>query len=225
MVASLGLASSAFGSSSASSFLAGVLLFVAHLYWIDPQIYTLAVNFQSIWLIIHVVVISASYGFLAICALLGIITLILLSIFKNKNPELQKSIKESFYINQISMILGLSLLVIGTLLGSVYANEVWGRIWGWDPKEAWSFISICVYMLCLHLRYIFSAYKVYVFSVISVISYASILMTYFGVNYFFDAIHVFASKSALEVPSYTYAVIAGLIILFILALKNRKYKC
>ena len=74
-----------------TSFLAGILLFVAHLSWMDPQIYTLAVNLQSIWLTIHVAVISASYGFLALCALLGSVTLVLLTIEKNSKSDISKA--------------------------------------------------------------------------------------------------------------------------------------
>ena len=207
------------------SMLGGVLLFVAHLSWLDPQIYTLPVNLQSLWLTIHVAVISTSYGFLALSALLGIIALILLVLDTYYEVEIKNTVNDLIRTNELSMIIGLSLLTIGTLLGSVWANEAWGRIWGWDPKEVWSLISILIYMLVLHIRLIPKLFTVYIFSVLSIISYSAIIMTYFGVNYFFDAIHVYASKSGHEVPDFTYYVIGIVLTLFALSYKNRKYQC
>ena len=204
-----------------TTFMAGVMLFAAHLSWIDPRITTLGSSFQSIWLVIHVAVISASYAFLALGAMLGFITLVLFKFSKN-NLHVAKQIKESYKTNEASMIFGLSLLVIGTLLGSVWANELWGRIWAWDPKEAWSFISILVYMFILHIRFVAKQNLVYMFSVMSVLGFSTILMTYFGVNYFFNAIHVFASDIGASVPWYAYFsafVVFGLVII---SYKDRK---
>lgn len=205
---------------SSATLLGSVLLFVAHLSWQDPQISTLTPSLQSIWLTIHVAVISASYGFLALSLLLGLITLIL--IILNSYKPMSSNITQAFKTNELSMIIGLVLLTIGTLLGSVWANESWGRIWEWDPKETWSLASIFVYMMILHLRFIPKVYTIYTFSILSVLGYGTILMTYFGVNYFFDAIHVYASNSHAQIPEFTYYV-GGIITMIILfAFKNRE---
>ncbi|QOY54439.1 cytochrome c biogenesis protein CcsA [Candidatus Sulfurimonas marisnigri] len=204
-----------------TTFMAGVMLFAAHLSWIDPRITTLSSSLQSIWLVIHVAIISASYAFLALSFMLGIITLVLFKFSKN-SLHVAKQIKESYKTNEASMIFGLSLLVIGTLLGSVWANESWGRVWAWDPKEAWSFISILVYMFILHFRFIAKRSGVYLFSVMSVLGFSTILMTYFGVNYFFDAIHVYASDSGSRVPWYAYIGALSLFGLVAISYKDRK---
>ncbi|MCF6172946.1 MAG: cytochrome c biogenesis protein CcsA, partial [Campylobacteraceae bacterium] len=141
---------------SLTSILAGVTLFVAHLSWMDPQITTLVPVLNSYWLDIHVSVITASYGFLGLCSLLGFFTLILF-IFRNpdgkgkRTQELDRSIVEATRINEMAMILGLSLLTIGNFLGGVWANESWGRYWGWDPKETWALVSILIFAAVLHL--------------------------------------------------------------------------
>lgn len=209
---------------SASTFCSGILLFSAHLNFIDPQITNLAPSLQSLWLTIHVAIISASYGFLALSALLGFVSIIFFSFLTRNNKELLLfNITKVNKINELSLIIGFFLLIVGTLLGSVWANESWGRIWGWDPKESWSLISIFVYMLILHLRISGKLRSSFFFAVISFLSYSTILMTYFGVNYFFDAIHVYASNTNTQVPMFLYYLIV-FIFLFIsfTYFKNKK---
>ena len=84
----------------------------------------------------------------------------------------------------MSIFIGLVLLVIGNFLGGIWANESWGRYWGWDPKETWTLISIIIYAIIIHLKYIKGLMSEYLLSLLTVISYFSIIMTYFGVNYF-----------------------------------------
>ncbi len=201
----------------ATTFCSGVLLFSAHLSFIDPQITNLAPSLQSIWLTIHVAIISASYGFLALSSLLGLVAIIFFSFIKKENQVvLINNIEKVNKINELSMFLGFILLIVGTLLGSVWASESWGRVWGWDPKESWSLISILVYMLILHLRMSGKLKSLFLFAVLSFVSYSSILMTYFGVNYFFDAIHVYASNTNTQIPTslYYFAILIGLLISF-----------
>ena len=59
---------------------------------------------------------------------------ILLIVISN-NSIVQKNVKDLTVINEQSMIIGLFLMTIGTFLGGVWANESWGRYWGWDPKK------------------------------------------------------------------------------------------
>lgn len=205
---------------SSTTFCAGILLFSAHLSFIDPQITNLSPNLQSFWLTFHVAVVSISYGFLALCALLGLIIMIFYTFINKDNfKHFNKKINELVKINELSMILGLVLLIIGTILGSVWANESWGRIWGWDPKESWSLISIFVYMVILHIR-LFKNKNNFLFSTFSILSYGTILMTYFGVNYFFDAMHVYASNTNADIPLPFYFILLGICILILIAYKN-----
>ena len=84
----------------------------------------------------------------------------------------------------MAILMGLVFLIIGNFLGGIWANESWGRYWGWDPKETWTLISIIIYSIIIHLKYIKNLMSEYLLSLLSVISYFSIIMTYFGVNYF-----------------------------------------
>jgi cytochrome c-type biogenesis protein CcsB len=190
---------------SATTFLAGVLLFGAHLSFLDPQITNLTPNLQSFWLTSHVAIISASYGFLALSALLGLLMVALFIIHTKKTQEvILQHLNRVCKINELSMFIGFFLLILGTVLGSVWANESWGRVWGWDPKESWSLICILVYMIIIHLRMRLKLNSLFMFAALSFVAYGTVLMTYFGVNYFFDAIHVYASNSNIELSWWFY---------------------
>jgi cytochrome c-type biogenesis protein CcsB len=197
---------------AATGIMAGIILFVAHLNWLDPQVTNLVPVLQSYWLAIHVAMITASYGFLGLGALLGMITLILFILKKPANEaRLNLAIKELNGINEMSLMIGLVLLTVGNFLGGVWANESWGRYWGWDPKETWALVTILVYAVVIHLRMIKGAYNDYSFSVISLLAFTSVLMTYFGVNYYLAGMHSYAKGDPVPVPDFvpwTYAVIA-----------------
>ena len=208
---------------ASTSILAGLILFVAHLSWMNPQVTNLVPVLNSYWLSIHVSMITASYGFLGLGALLGFIT-ILLFIVKTKNNEFQitNSIKELNAINEMSLMIGLVLLTIGNFLGGVWANESWGRYWGWDPKETWALVTILVYAVVVHLRFIKSLYSEFNYAVISLLAFTSVLMTYFGVNYYLAGMHSYAKGDPVPVPDFVPISYTILFIVIALAFRNRK---
>ncbi|WP_457593552.1 cytochrome c biogenesis protein CcsA [Hydrogenimonas sp.] len=210
---------------SSTAIFAGITLFVAHLSWLDPQITTMVPVLKSYWLTIHVSVITASYGFLGLSALLGFIALILyvmLGFSKSEETKRQivLNIKETARINEMSMIVGLSLLTVGNFLGGVWANESWGRYWGWDPKETWALVTILVYTAVLHLRFVPKLWSTFNFTVLSVIAYSSVIMTYFGVNYYLSGLHSYAAGDPVPVPTWVYYAIAIVAILIAAAYRN-----
>lgn len=209
-------------SMSLTYIMAGITLFVAHLSWMDPQITNLMPVLKSYWLTIHVSVITASYGFLGLCSLLGFFVLILyiLRIIKKDRgfkENISRNITEATRINEMSMILGLALLTIGNFLGGIWANESWGRYWGWDPKETWSLISILIYAAIVHLRFIPKLNNQLVFAIFSTIAYTSIIMTYFGVNYYLSGMHSYAGGDPIPVPTFIYWIIGIVFIAIVLA--------
>ena len=208
---------------AATSILAGLILFVAHLNWMDPQVTNLVPVLQSYWLSIHVSMITASYGFLGLSALLGFITLILFILKSSKNErQISLSIKELNSINEMSLMIGLAMLTVGNFLGGVWANESWGRYWGWDPKETWALVTILVYAVVLHLRFIKALYTPYLYSVISLLSFTTVLMTYFGVNYYLAGMHSYAKGDPVPVPDFVPVTYAIVLIIILLAARNRK---
>lgn len=210
----------------AAALLAGIVMLVAHLSFINPQITNLVPVLKSYWLTIHVSVITASYGFLGLGALLGFISLFLMIFKKKTNQErINTQIRNLVAINEISLIIGISMLTIGNFLGGVWANESWGRYWGWDPKETWSFVSIIVYALILHLRFVKKLDSVFVFSIASFMGFTTIIMTYFGVNYYLAGKHSYAAPGAqASIPDFIYYTLFAAIGICILAYRGRDVK-
>ncbi|MDH4943756.1 cytochrome c biogenesis protein CcsA [Sulfurimonas sp. C5] len=208
---------------ASTSILTGLILFVAHLNWMNPQVTNLVPVLNSYWLSIHVSMITGSYGFLGLGALLGFITL-LLFIFKTKANEKQisLSIKELNAINEMSLMIGLATLTVGNFLGGVWANESWGRYWGWDPKETWALVTILVYAVVVHLRFIKSIYNEFNYSVISLLAFTSVLMTYFGVNYYLAGMHSYAKGDPVPIPDFVPITYAIIFVVIALAFRNRK---
>jgi len=205
---------------SSTSIMAGLALYVAHLSWMDPQVTTLVPVLKSYWLTIHVSVISGSYGFLALGALLGFFTLILFAMRSPARPRIDTSIRNLAIINEKTLMVGLGLLSIGNILGAVWANESWGRYWSWDPKETWTFIGIMVYSVVLHLRFIPALRSTFLFSASSVVAYASIIMTYFGVNFYLTGMHSYAAGDPVPIPTFVYYTLAVVAIAIGLAWRN-----
>ncbi len=208
---------------ASTAVLTGLILFVAHLNWMNPQVTNLVPVLNSYWLSIHVAVITASYGFLGLGALLGFIT-ILLFILKNEknNTHISLSIKELNSINEMSIMIGLAFLTLGNFLGGVWANESWGRYWGWDPKETWALVTILIYAVVVHLRSIKQIYSEFNYSVISLLSYTSVIMTYFGVNYYLAGMHSYAKGDPVPIPDFIPITYAILFVLIAIAFRNRK---
>ena len=200
---------------------AGIVLFVSGLNWMDPQINPLVPVLKSPWLMFHVAVIVAAYGFFGISFLIGITNLVLMSVTsKSKLTGMANRIRELSIVNEMSLLVGLALMTIGTFLGAVWANESWGRYWGWDPKETWALITIIVYVLVTHLRLVKKTANLWIFNLTSIIAFASVLMTFFGVNYFLSGMHSYGQTDGAE-SVFAYMALAGVLVA-ILGVLSRK---
>ena len=190
---------------ASSTFVASIILFIANMNWLDPSIANLQPVLDSYWLMIHVAVIVGSYGPFAIGMILGIVTLILTIIATKKNRKIfSRKLEELTIVNELSLTIGLVMLTIGNFLGGMWANESWGRYWGWDPKETWALISIMIYTAVLHLRIIPRLNNKWLFNLMSIISFAAIMMTYFGVNFYLVGLHSYASGDKVITPDFVY---------------------
>jgi cytochrome c-type biogenesis protein CcsB len=209
-----------------AAFLTGISLFVAHLNWMNPEITPLVPVLKSYWLTIHVSIITASYGFFGLSAFLGILVLVLIVIRRTSNEgKVNQFIDQLTTINEMSVTIGLYFLTIGTFLGGVWANESWGRYWGWDPKETWALITIMIYSFIAHMRLIPSLKGIYNYNMASVFGFASVLMTYFGVNYFLAGLHSYGKGVANGVHPSVIVTFAAIGLLMIWAyLKDMKYE-
>ena len=218
----------AFGRKSdltlaSTTFIVSMILMIAHWSWMDPAIANLQPVLDSYWLMIHVAVIVGSYGPFALSMILGFVSLFLMILTNSSNRQIMKlNIKELTLINEMSLTVGLVMLTIGNFLGGMWANESWGRYWGWDPKETWALISIMVYAFVLHMRLIPGLKSRFVYSIASILSFASILMTYFGVNFYLAGLHSYAKDD--QQISFLYSGITLLVVVIMGVLAYPKYK-
>jgi len=214
------------GGLAATNVLSGIILLIAMLSYLNPEITPLVPVLKSYWLTIHVSLEAGSYGFLMLGAVIGMINLILMALTTSASERRVKAlIRELSYISEMTLIGGLFMLSVGTYLGGVWANESWGRYWGWDAKETWALVSILVYAVILHLRFVPKVNGLFAYNFASLFGLASIIMTYFGVNYYLSGLHSYAAGDPVPIPSWVYYAVFALSVLSLLAgLKARKYK-
>ncbi len=194
-----------------TAIMAFFFIFVTELELLDPAITPLQPVLKSYWLKIHVAVITGSYGFLGLGAIFGLLNLSLyINRVKTNGLRITAHINEITFVSELTMTIGLFMLTIGTFLGGVWANESWGRYWGWDPKETWALVSVLVYAVILHLRYIPALKDKFTFNVVSLWGFASILFTFFGVNFYLVGLHSYAQGEGLgEVPIWIFWTVFG----------------
>ncbi len=209
---------------SLTTILAALTLLVAGMSWMSPEITNLVPVLKSYWLIVHVAIITASYGFLGIGALLGLLNLILMTLRTSSNiSRLTITIKELVYIIEMALIIGLFMLTIGSFIGGVWANESWGRYWGWDPKETWALVTILVYSFIIHMHKIPGFKGHFQVSAAALVGFGSVLMTYFGVNYYLSGLHSYAGGEAVPIPVGVYIAIVIVVMMIFLAYISEHY--
>jgi len=185
----------------------------------DPQLTNLQPVLKSYWLIIHVATLTVSYGFLGLGFILGLMNLVIF-LFKTvrNHSRLDLIISELTYINEMNLIIGIILATVGTFLGGVWANESWGRYWGWDAKETWALVIVIAYTIVLHLRFIPKLRSNFVFSVASVIGFGSVIMTFVGVNYYLSkGLHSYAAGDTPVFPIWAWIIIFSIVSLMIIS--------
>jgi len=219
-----------FGRKSAitlasTAFVTSMILMIAHWNWMDPSIANLQPVLDSYWLMIHVAVIVGSYGPFTLGMILGLVSLLLMILTNSKNKEkMILNVKELTIINEMALTVGLVMLAIGNFLGGMWANESWGRYWGWDPKETWALISIMVYAFVIHTRLVPGLRGRWTFNLLSIYAFASILMTYFGVNFYLAGLHSYA-KDDQEISVYFIlgCVLVVALLAFVARIQYRKF--
>ena len=176
---------------------------------------------KSTWLWIHVSSAIISYGAFSLNFGLSIIYLLKVKNKLKSLPSLKRIDEFSYKV----VLFAFPIWTFSVISGAVWAENAWGRYWGWDPKETWALISIIIYTAVLHLRIVPRLNNKWLFNFTSIISFASIMMTYFGVNFYLVGLHSYASGDKVITPNFVYysiifVIILGLISYFV----NKKTK-
>ena len=161
--------------------LSGFLLLVSHLGQMDPQISNLMPVLASPLLSLHVSTIMMAYALLALTAASGAYGLW----FRQSESEMHR-------LSLLLLYPALFMLTTGIFIGAIWANQSWGRYWGWDPKEVWALITMMVYAIPLHSASFTAFQRPRFYHAYMLLAFLSILMTFFGVNYFLGGMHSYA---------------------------------
>ena len=159
-------------------------LLVAMLASGNPQITQLMPVLQSPLLTFHVVFVMLAYAILAIITLIDIQCLAL----RLRTSEMERMTA----LSQFLLYPSVAFLAIGIFIGAVWANVSWGTYWSWDPKETWALITLMVYAIPLHQSSLWQSRKPRSYHWFVLLSFLTVLMTYFGVNYFLSGMHSYA---------------------------------
>lgn len=202
----------------------GLALLVAHLGMMNPTITPLVPVLSSPLLSIHVSVIMLSYTLLAFIAINSLIS-ILKFLFYEKRTAVEQLQKSVMY-NKIGLYPATSLLGVGIFIGAIWANVSWGRYWGWDPKEVWALISFLVYMLPLHNLQLRLFLNPLYFHIFCLFAFSTVLMTYFGVNYYLGGLHSYAGAGDVYgVSILMCSIFLGVLIVALLAIRRYTKYC
>jgi len=188
-------------------------LFLAYRYeakeGVDTMPALIAVLDTNFWLSTHVTVVTTGYaaGLLA-GALAHVYILGKLFRFRQQDPSFYRSVARMTYG---VLCFGLLFATVGTILGGIWANDSWGRFWGWDPKENGALMIVLWSLVILHARmgrYI----KDLGVCAASVILAVIVSFSWWGVNNLGVGLHSYGFTSGLWTSLYTYWIIEGMVV-------------
>lgn len=164
---------------------ASLCMLVSMLAMGSPQVTLLMPVLQSPLLTIHVALVMIAYALLALITLLSVQGLVQ-SLRHSHTGEAERTLA----LSQLLLYPAVTLLSFGIFVGAVWANISWGSYWSWDPKETWALITLMIYAIPLHKSFFsVSAFRHHLYILLS---FLTVLMTYFGVNYFLSGMHSYA---------------------------------
>ena len=161
--------------------LSGFFLLVSHINQMDPTIGQMMPVLNSPLLSIHVSIIMMSYALLSltfICGLMGVF-------LRSHGEDLQA-------LSRIFLYPALTAMGFGIFIGAIWANVSWGNYWSWDSKETWALITFMIYAVVVHTQSLPIFRKPLTYHIYITLAFLSIVMTYFGVNYFLTGMHSYA---------------------------------
>lgn len=164
------------------------VLVLAYASTYESRIEPLMPALRSNWLTVHVFTVFLGYGAVTV-AMLSSVGYLLITRKSGQNS----TIEALETITDKSISFGFLFLTVGIIAGAVWANSAWGTYWSWDPKETWSLITWFIYAIFLHCRFM-RGWRGKRAAWISVIGFASVVFTYFGVNFLLSGLHSYAAK-------------------------------
>ena len=155
---------------------------------------------QSYWLSIHVTAMTLSSGIFFVAAVLGILYLVAERYRKRvaagkaePNPLLDR-IPSGAQLDKLTyraVVFGFPIWTFGVMAGAIWADQAWGRYWGWDPVETWAFITWVIYAAYLHARAT-GGWRGVRSHYIQLLGFASLMTNIFVIQIFVTGLHSYA---------------------------------
>ena len=164
--------------------MSGFFLLVSHISQMDPKISHVMPVLSSPLLSLHVSIIMMAFALLSLTFIIGIFSLVM-----PKNTELST---QNYKLSILFLFPAMTCLGFGIFIGAIWANISWGTYWSWDPKEVWALITFMIYGIALHDKSLPWLRNPKHYHLFMVFAFLTILMTYFGVNYFLGGMHSYA---------------------------------
>lgn len=171
--------------------MAGLTMMVSMFGESNPQVTSLMPVLQSPLLSVHVCLVMIAYSLLAFMALNGLAAIVMRLVVRDADAR-EERIETLAEISRAILIPALACLAAGIFVGAIWANQSWGRYWGWDPKEVWALITMMVYAVPLHSSVVGGLRRPMALHVFLALAFLCVLMTYFGVNFLLGGMHSYA---------------------------------
>ena len=159
---------------------------------------------NSIWMAAHVAVIVVGHAFVGISFILSVFYLVI-RVFADRGskqlssgPDLVGLPPRNLFaaVDQCNLIVAQIAcwsVIVGTILGAVWADVAWGRFWGWDPKETWALVTALLFVALLHLRFMVpDRNRGLVTAIVCILGCGAMLFNWIVVNYFLAGMHSYA---------------------------------
>ena len=187
----------------AGSFVALTFLFVANRFAAegDTMHKVVAVLASNFWLSTHVLAVTTGYAGVWIAGVFGHIWLILKAIGKDK-----ETLEKVRYPMEGLLGFGLTFAFLGTMLGGVWADQSWGRFWGWDPKENGALLIVLWTAVIYHAR-VAGMIRDIGTAVGTVIGCIMVMMAWLGVNLLGIGLHSYGFTNAMAAGFYGYILV------------------
>jgi cytochrome c-type biogenesis protein CcsB len=157
--------------------------------WLYTDAGPLVPALKSYWIAIHVSAAITATGALTVA---GISTVLYLTTSRGlagsgRLPAPEALDRLAYRVTMFAF----PIWTFAIIAGAIWADQAWGRYWGWDPKEIWSFVTWVVYAGYLHARAT-AGWKGRKAAIVSLVAYGCLLFNFFGVNYMFSGLHSYA---------------------------------
>lgn len=172
--------------------MSGFFLLVSHISQMDPEITHMMPVLASPLLSAHVSLIMMAFALLSLTFICGLTAVVLRLVRRRDAKRFEEQAASLQVLSQLFLYPAMTTLGFGIFIGAIWANVSWGTYWSWDPKETWALITMMIYAVALHGGSLPVFRKPFAYHVFMVLAFLSILMTYFGVNYFLGGMHSYA---------------------------------